>query len=292
MGVLQRGTTDQMLSWQIGDVRISQLVEITDGSGTLQMLPAATPENLERIPWLRPHFVTRSGKLLMNIQMLIIETPDYRMVVDTCVGNDKALSVDGWAGLQLPFLESLGDLGYSTDSIDRVICTHLHVDHVGWNTRRIDGRWVPTFDKARYIMVDEEFAHWREHEDSFGDVFGESVQPVFDAGLVDLVDNTHQISDEVFFESTPGHTPGHVSVHIRSRGEEAIITGDMIHHPSQIAHPEWVTPFDTDSDAARRTREDFLARYADRPVLILGTHFANPVGGRIVRDGATYRFDC
>jgi hypothetical protein len=153
MGVLQRGTTDQMLSWQIGDVRISQLVEITDGSGTLQMLPAATPENLERIPWLRPHFVTRSGKLLMNIQMLIIETPDYRMVVDTCVGNDKALSVDGWAGLQLPFLESLGDLGYSTDSIDRVICTHLHVDHVGWNTRRIDGRWVPTFDKARYMKT-------------------------------------------------------------------------------------------------------------------------------------------
>ena len=289
MGVLQRGTTDQMLSWQIGDVRISQLVEITDGSGTLQMLPAATPENLEQIPWLRPHFVTRSGKLLMNIQMLIIETPDYRMVVDTCVGNDKALSVDGWAGLQLPFLESLGELGYSTDSIDRVICTHLHVDHVGWNTRRIDGRWVPTFDKARYIMVDEEFTHWREHEDSFGDVFGESVQPVFDAGLVDLVDNTHQISDEVFFESTPGHTPGHVSVHIRSRGEEAIITGDMIHHPCQIAHADWSSSADWNQTLSHETREAFLKRYADRPVLIIGTHFAAPTAGHIVRDGDTYR---
>lgn len=281
-----------MLKWQIGDVTITQLVEITDGSGKVKVLPDATLENLDTIPWLRPHFRTRSGKLLMNIQMLIIETPGRRMVVDTCVGNDKALAVDGWANLQLPFLDNLRELGYEPDGIDTVICTHLHVDHVGWNTRKVDGRWVPTFGNARYLMVEQEFAHWRNAEDHFGDVFGESVAPVFDAGLVDLVASDHEVGDGVFFESTPGHTPGHVSVHIRSRGEEAIITGDMMHHPCQIARPDWLCPFDSDSVQAQATREAFLERYADTPVLVLGTHFANPVGGRIVRDGDTYRFDC
>jgi glyoxylase-like metal-dependent hydrolase (beta-lactamase superfamily II) len=280
-----------MLTWKVGDVTISQLIEITDGSGKLQILPEATLENLDEIGWLRPHFRTRSGKLLMNIQMLVIETPTRKMVVDTCVGNDKALAVDGWANLQLPFLDNLTAMGHAPESIDTVICTHLHVDHVGWNTRKVGGRWVPTFGNARYLMVESEFHHWQGIEDSFGDVFGESVQPVFDAGLVDLVAPDHKLGDGVWFEPTPGHTPGHISVHIESQGEEAIITGDMMHHPCQIARPDWVTPFDSDSAQARATRERFLARYADTPVLVLGTHFANPVGGRIVRDGASYRFD-
>ncbi|MCB1750066.1 MAG: MBL fold metallo-hydrolase [Gammaproteobacteria bacterium] len=280
-----------MLKWKIGDVTISQLIEITDGSGKVKVLPDATPENLDTIPWLRPHFRTKSGKLLMNIQMLVIETPARKMVVDTCIGNDKELAVDGWAHLQSPFLDNLTAMGHPPESIDTVICTHLHVDHVGWNTRKVGGRWVPTFDNARYLMVEHEFEHWRGEQDHFGDVFGESVAPVFEAGLVDLVQSDHDVGDGVCFESTPGHTPGHVSVHIRSQGEEAIITGDMMHHPCQVARPDWVTPFDTDSAQARATREAFLARYADTPTLILGTHFANPVGGRIVRDGDRYRFD-
>ncbi|MCB1746442.1 MAG: MBL fold metallo-hydrolase [Gammaproteobacteria bacterium] len=280
-----------MLKWKIGDVTISQLVEITDGSGKVKVLPDATHENLDTIPWLRPHFRTKSGKLLMNIQMLIIETPARKMVVDTCIGNDKELAVDGWAHLQSPFLDNLTAMGHPPESIDTVICTHLHVDHVGWNTRKLAGRWVPTFGNARYLMVEHEFEHWRGEQDHFGDVFGESVAPVFEAGLVDLVQSDHDVGDGVFFESTPGHTPGHVSVHVRSQGEEAIITGDMMHHPAQIARPDWLCPFDTDSAQAQATREAFLARYADTPTLILGTHFANPVGGRIVRDGDSYRFD-
>ena len=158
--------------------------------------------------------------------MLIIETPDQKMVVDTCIGNDKNLNMEGWANLQLPFLDDLGNLGHDPDSIDTVICTHLHVDHVGWNTRKVEGRWVPTFSNARYLMVEDEFTFWRDlEEDDFGDVFGESVAPVVDAGQADLVKPDHKVSDHVWFESTPGHTPGHVSVHIASQGEEAIITG-------------------------------------------------------------------
>ena len=276
-----------MLQWKIGDIKITQLIELTDASGALQVLPDATPENLDTIPWLKPNFVSPEGHLIM-----IIETPDQKMVVDTCIGNDKALNMEGWSNMQLPFLDDLKKLGHDPDSVDKVICTHLHVDHVGWNTRKVAGKWVPTFPNARYVMVEKEFDFWQSlEEDPFGDVFGESVKPVVDAGLADMVGPDHQVAEGVSFESTPGHTPGHVSVHIKSQGEEAIISGDMMHHPCQIARPDWVTPFDADSPAACATRKQFLERYADKPVLVLGTHFANPVGGRIVRDGKTYRFD-
>jgi len=281
-----------MLQWKIGDITITQLIEITDSSGAVPVLPVATPDKLAEIPWLKPNFVTPEGNLIMNIQMLIIETPDQKMVVDTCIGNDKALTMEGWADLQLPFLDDLKKLGHDPDSVDQVICTHLHVDHVGWNTRKVSGKWVPTFPNARYLMVENEFEFWRDlNDDSFGDVFGESIRPVVDAGQADMVRSDHRVTDGVWFEATPGHTPGHVSVHVGSQGEEAIISGDMMHHPCQIARPDWVTPFDADSPAACATRKQFLERYADKPVLVLGTHFANPVGGHIVRDGDTYRFD-
>ncbi|MCH2409692.1 MBL fold metallo-hydrolase [Myxococcota bacterium] len=281
-----------MLQWKIGDTKITQLIEMTAAGGELEVLPDATPNNLSKLPWLKPHFVSNEDNLILNIQMLIIETHDQKMVVDTCIGNDKNLNMPDWSNLQLPFLEDLKKLGHDPESIDTVICTHLHVDHVGWNTRKVNGNWEPTFPNARYLVVKEEYDFWRNlEEDPFGDVFGESVKPIFDAGLADLVENNHNVGGGVSFESTPGHTPGHVSVRISSNDEEAVITGDMMHHPCQIGRPEWVTPFDADNDAAVVTRKAFLERYADKPILVLGTHFANPVGGRIVRDGNTYRFD-
>lgn len=281
-----------MLQWKIGDTTITQLLELSDSSGSIPVLPDATPDKLAEIPWLKPHFVSPDGNLILNIQMLIIETPTRKMVVDTCIGNDKNLNMEGWANLQLPFLDDLARLGHDPASIDTVICTHLHVDHVGWNTRKVADRWVPTFANARYLVVEQEYAFWRDlEEDPFGDVFGESVAPVFEAGLADLVRPDHVVGDGVWFESTPGHTPGHVSVHIESQNEHAIISGDMMHHPCQIARPDWVTPFDADNAAAMATRKAFFERYADQPVLVFGTHFANPVAGHIVRDGKTYRFD-
>jgi glyoxylase-like metal-dependent hydrolase (beta-lactamase superfamily II) len=119
----------------------------------------------------------------------------------------------------------------------------------------------------------------------------DSIQPVIDAGLVDLVATDAQLTEHVWLTPTPGHTPGHVSVHIRSRGEEAVITGDLAHHPAQFAHPEWRSSADTDGDMAEATRRAFIARYADRPVLVIGTHFATPTAGHIVRDGDRWRLD-
>lgn len=280
-----------MLKWKIGDITVTQLVEIVDASGELDFLPAATPTRLLEIPWLRPHFITETGRLIYNIQMLIIETPSSKIVVDTCVGNEKNITIEGWGNLQLPFLEDLRTLGHDPESIDTVICTHLHVDHVGWNTRKVDGRWIPTFPNARYTFTRTEFDHWQAIGEHFGDVFNESVVPVFEAGLVDLVAVNHDVGEGVSFQPTPGHTPGHICVRIESRGESAIITGDMIHHPCQITHPEWVAPFDDDNDAAVATRKSFVEQYADSGTLVLGTHFADPVGGHIVRDGDAFRFE-
>jgi glyoxylase-like metal-dependent hydrolase (beta-lactamase superfamily II) len=188
------------------------------------------------------------------------------------------------------FLDDLTAAGFLPASIDTVLCTHLHVDHVGWNTRLEDGEWVPTFGNARYLWNRAEYEHWLQHDAEMGGaVLQESVLPVYEAGLVDLVTPEHVVTDEVQLEPTPGHTPGHVSVHIDSGGEEAMITGDLMHHPALCTHPEWRANVDSDAALAEQTRRDFLARYADRPVLIIGTHFATPTAGHIVRDGTTYR---
>jgi glyoxylase-like metal-dependent hydrolase (beta-lactamase superfamily II) len=228
----------------------------------------------------------------MSIHALVVETPTRRIVVDTCLGNDKQdRRIPTWNNLQGPFLADLAAAGYPRCSIDTVLCTHLHVDHVGWNTMLVDGRWVATFPHARYLMGRIEFDHWsrqREREDLVA-MFADSVQPVYDAGLVDLVETDALISDEISLIPTSGHTPGHVSVRIRSRGEEALITGDFMHHPCQIAHPEWASTADSDPQQGQRTRERMFGQLAGTPVLVIGTHFAGATAGHIVRDGDAYR---
>jgi glyoxylase-like metal-dependent hydrolase (beta-lactamase superfamily II) len=175
--------------------------------------------------------------------------------------------------------------------VDVVICTHLHVDHVGWNTRLADGRWVPTFPRARYLFARREWEHWTsEEEDGTKRILADSVAPVLDAGLAELVEMDHRVADGIWLEPTPGHTPGHVSVRVHSDGADAVITGDLMHHPVQVAEPAWQSAFDTDPVQARETRRAFCSRYADRPVDVLGTHFHHPTAGRIVRHRDAWRF--
>jgi glyoxylase-like metal-dependent hydrolase (beta-lactamase superfamily II) len=228
----------------------------------------------------------------MSIHALVVETPSRRIIVDTCLGNDKEnRRIPTWNKMQTSFLADLAAAGYTAETIDTVVCTHLHVDHVGWNTMLVDGRWVPTFPNARYLMGRIEYAHWtgqRERDDMTA-ILADSVAPVWDAGLVDLVETDHRICDEVSLAPTPGHTPGHVSVRIASCGEEALITGDFMHHPCQIARPEWSSTADSDPDAARRTREAMLTGLAGTPTPVIGTHFAGRTAGRIVRDGDAFR---
>jgi glyoxylase-like metal-dependent hydrolase (beta-lactamase superfamily II) len=279
------------LSWQVGDVRVTRVVEIEMAADATWILPDATAVNLAAVPWLRPHFVDERGRAIMSIHALLIESGESRIVVDTCVGNDKKRSVPNWSDRSGPFLEDLAAAGFPAESIDTVLCTHLHVDHVGWNTRLEGGRWVPTFPNARYLVHRVEWEFWSKQEGTeFGDVIGDSVRPVFDAGLVDLVESSHRIDEQVRLAPTPGHTPGHVSVWIESAGQRAVVTGDLMHHPVQCTHPEWASSADEDPGEARATRRAFLEGTGDAPVLVIGTHFAAPTAGHVVRDGAGWRF--
>lgn len=260
-------------------------MQVTGGSRFI--LPEATREAVLPIKWLAPHFMDDEGRLIMSIHALILETPDRTIIVDTCLGNDKPRGIPNWNMLQGPFLEDLVEAGYPRETIDTVLCTHLHVDHVGWNTMLVDDKWVPTFPNARYLMAEKEYQYWTEEADQgeYGDVIADSVLPVFDAGLVDLVPMDYQITDEICLEPTPGHTPGHVSVHIKSQGEEALITGDCFHHPCQIARPEWSSSADYNAEDGIVTRNSLLRKYTDEPILIIGTHFATPTAGHLKRDG-------
>jgi glyoxylase-like metal-dependent hydrolase (beta-lactamase superfamily II) len=279
------------VSWRIGNVTVTRVVEIEGPTTATWVLPDAVPEELARIPWLAPRFVRPDGKLLMSVQALVIASQGRRILVDTCVGNDKRRAVSAWNQRAGPFLDELAAAGFRRGSIDRVVCTHLHVDHVGWNTMLRGGAWVPTFPNARYLIGRAEWEHWAgEPEDPEQPVMSDSVRPIVDAGLVDLVTPDAQLTDEVWLEPTPGHTPGHVSVRIASAGANAVITGDVMHHPCQIARPEWASRFDWDVELARQTRRRVLARWAEEGWLVIGTHFPAPTAGTIVKDGAGLGF--
>jgi len=281
-----------MNQWHVGDVKITRVVELEIPGGTKFLLPQATPETVLPIDWLRPHFVTEDGKLILSIHALVVETPNHKIVVDTCIGNDKERSIPTWTNLQLPFLDDLKAAGYDREDIDTVLCTHLHVDHVGWNTMLVDGQWVPTFPNARYLMAKTEFEYWdgQDPEGLNEGVMEDSVKPVFDAGLVDLVETTHQVCPKVRLVRTHGHTPGHASIAIESNGERALITGDAFHHPCQMAHTEWASTADYDQEASTRTREQMLKDYGDSDYLVIGTHFATPTAGHIKSTAEGWQF--
>jgi glyoxylase-like metal-dependent hydrolase (beta-lactamase superfamily II) len=278
--------------WTIGDVRVARVVESEVPWDGTTLLPEATAANVRReADWLHPTFTDEAGMLRMSIHAFVIESRGQRIVVDTCIGNDKTRSIPAWDKQQLPFLADLAGAGYPRESVDWVVCTHLHVDHVGWNTMLQNGKWVPTFPNATYLIGGTEWDFFSTAEDPFLKApVDDSVRPVVAEGMSRLVDHAHRITDEVWLESTPGHTPGHFSVRISSQGAEGVITGDLMHHPILCRYPEWDNHFDYDGPRAKKTRREFCERYADSGVLVLGTHFATPSAGRIVRKDDSYRF--
>ena len=282
------------MKWKIGDVRVTKIVELETLGGSRFILPDATYDAVRPISWLVPHFADAGGKLRMSIHSLVIEAPGQTIIVDTCLGNDKKeRRIPTWNDRQGRFLADLAEAGFPRERIDTVLCTHLHVDHVGWNTMLVDGTWKPTFPNARYLFGRIEFEHWRSQTDNTHmlPVFADSVAPIVAAGLHTLVEADAQLSPEISLVPTHGHSPGHVSVKISSKGEEALITGDWAHHPCQFAHPEWASTADFDTRAAEATRRRMLAELADKPILLIGTHFAGATAGRVKRDGNAYRLD-
>jgi len=281
-----------MHTWRIGAVTVTKIVELEVTGGTRFILPHATRDTCLAMSWMRPHFMDDDGRLKMSVHALVLETPSRRILVDTCLGNEKqGRAVPHWNDRHGPFLGDLAIAGFPRESIDTVVCTHLHVDHVGWNTMLVDGTWRPTFPNARYLLAAPELAYWRDQRDVAEQrtVFADSVQPVLDAGLVDVVATTHRVCDEVALTPTLGHTPGHISVRISSDGEEALISGDFLHHPCQMARPDWAAAVDYDREISTRTRREVFATLAGTATLLIGTHFAGASAGHVVRVGESYQ---
>lgn len=283
-----------MQRWNLGDVTITTIPEIDielEGGKPGSIIPSATARAVAGVPWLAPHYATPDGRLKIAIQAIVIDTGRERILVDPGIGNGRERRSPIYHMLQTPFLEELKAAGYSRDAITCVINTHLHMDHVGWNTMWQEGRWVPTFPKARYLIPRGDFEFYSASDDTDRQtMLSDSVVPVVEAGIVEFFNGDTRVTPEVSLLSTPGHSPAHASVVVAVGELRAVITGDVLHSPSQIAHPEWSSGFDVDQEASRATRIAFLRAYADEPILVIGTHFPAPSAGQVARDGDGYHF--
>jgi glyoxylase-like metal-dependent hydrolase (beta-lactamase superfamily II) len=264
------------------------------------LYPQMTPDILKRgKAWLDDRFISStSNHLMLAMQSFVVQTKTHNILVDTCNGNHKQRPGKTWQhNLDSPYLRNLAAAGLKPEDIDIVLCTHLHSDHVGWNTQLSGGRWVPTFPKAKYLFsaVDFDILN-REHQIGQGAVgaFADSVLPIVEARQATLVEMDHVIEGErddgVWLEGTPGHTPGHVVVHVKSGGFHVLLVGDVLHHPIQFTAPDLLVGFDEDTAAAAATRQQLLRTYADSQTIIMPAHFPAPTAGRIVTWGDEYRF--
>ena len=234
--------------YKLGELEIHRAIEsevpIFD---TFTFFPDATREVVEsNKDWLMPRYIDpKTIEVILCIQSYVIKTSHHTILVDTCVGNHKSRPArPSWHMQNSPFIEELASVGVHPEEVDFVLCTHLHVDHVGWNTKLLDGRWVPTFPNAKYIFSRNEFELWAARYEK-GEtvpvplVYEDSVLPIVEAGQAIIVEDTHQIDDGMWLEPAPGHTPGHVMLNLKSGGETALMSGDVIHHPLQLIRPEW-----------------------------------------------------
>jgi len=288
----------RMSRWSFGAITVDRVIEFERPLATLAYLyPTAPKDGLApHRHWLEPDLVDPlSGLLKIAFHTFVIRTPRTTILVDTCSGNDRhrpqktRYHMNSW-----PYLERLAAIGVQPEAVDYVLCTHLHVDHVGWNTRLVDGRWVPTFPNARYLFSRREWAYWVDHyeTEAFTDdpYYQDSILPVIAAGQAVFVDDDYPVDHGVTLEPSPGHTPGHVCIRVTGGGRTAVMSGDLMHHAVQCAEPDWNSCFCVDPDGSRATRRAFLERHAETPTLIMPAHFPTPAVGRIVPSGKAWRF--
>ena len=268
----------------LGDITIERILELEAPYALpLEFFDEALPEAIEPDRhWLEPNALDPvSGRMIFPVQSYLIRSRHHTILIDTCIGCRKSYDgVPRWHDLRdETWLRNLAAAGVGPDDIDYVFCTHLHLDHCGWNTRLVDGRWTPTFPNAKYILAKDEYAA-SEAGDTL--LFHENVLPSMEANQAVLVDTDYALNDEVWLTPTPGHTVGHVAVNIASQGKCAVMTGDLMHSPIQLAHPEWSPNFDHDPGLSAATRQRFLDCHCETDILVLTAHFPSPSVGHIV----------
>lgn len=283
-------------TFQIGDMTIHRIVEqempVFD---PLTFFPTCTPNILaENRAWLEPNAIDpATGQLTLCFQSYIVRTPHHTILVDSCIGNDKNRPTrPAWhQKTDSVFLDGLRAAGIGVEDIDYVMCTHLHVDHVGWNTRLENGVWVPTFPNARYVFSELELAYWTEQnaKEPIGPII-DSVLPIVAANRADLVASNFALNDHVRLSPTPGHTPDHFAVELgKTATPAAVLCGDLMHSPLQMRYPDMSMRADTNPLQAAATRRCFLEHHCETQALICTAHFPSPSIGRAARWGEGYR---
>jgi glyoxylase-like metal-dependent hydrolase (beta-lactamase superfamily II) len=276
----------------IGDVTVTRVEEqCGPGFAPKFLFPDWTPEALERHRhWMLPDFFSEAeDKFISSIHTWVVRTRHHVILIDSCAGNDKHRpSLPRFHQLNLPFLQRLHAAGVAPQEVDYVLCTHLHADHCGWNTRLANGRWVPTFPNAKYVFSKTEHQHWSGPAGQIGfnaGVYNDSVLPVVEAGQAEIIDGKGEIGAGLLVEPTPGHSPGHVAFRLQSRDEEGLFSGDIMHQPIQIYHPDWNTAFCEEPNLARASRRWLLEHCAEHRALLLPAHFAGSFAGHVDRHG-------
>ncbi len=291
-----------MNSWKIGKAKITRIEELI---GPLFDPVMFFPDyNLEVIKkhrhWLEPGHLHESGRIIASIHSWLIETPHHKILVDSCIGNDKdRLPVREWHQMHTPYLANLKGTGVTPDQIDYVLCTHLHVDHVGWNTRLQDGQWVPTFPNARYLFSQSEFDFWnaknqQSDTEAFNELnhktFNDSVLPVMH--LAELITGEATLLDGLLeIRPAPGHTPGSITVSLNDGQKKALFTGDIMHHPIQVYEPDWNSAFCELPEQAIKTRKRVLEHCLNSGALMMPAHFGPSHAGHVVSTDNQLGFD-
>ena len=276
--------------WKVGAATITSVVESQDDIPPGFLLPDATEQLVQQHPWLVPDWATPDGAIGLRVQAFVVEIDGRTVLVDPCVGNGKTRSLPFWNMLDLPFLERLAGAGFLPADVELVVHTHLHADHLGWDTHRVGDEWVPTFTNARHLYTEVELEFVRVFVFPGEDVYADSIGPIFDAGLADVIESDADLGSGLRLEPTPGHTPGHTSLWIESDGETALLLGDFMHHPLQFAEPHLAEIADADAEVARETRGRMLREMARTGALVLGAHFPTRPAGRVVADGDAWKF--
>lgn len=279
------------LKFSVGDLTLHRIVE-QEGPyfAALELFPGLTPEMLaQNRDWMRKAgAIDAEDKLVFCFQSYIVRTPHHTILIDSCIGNDKPRPGRPNWNLKTDdtYMRGFKATGVSPDEIDFVMCTHLHVDHVGWNTKLENGRWVPTFPKARYIFGKAEYDYWAE-QNAKEEVppFVDSVLPVVEAKRAEIVRDDFAVGDHLRILPTPGHTPGHISFAFGRGKDDAVFAGDLMHSPLQTLHPELSPKFDVDQAQSAITRRKFLEQYCDTDTLCCTIHFPSPSTGKIRRKG-------
>lgn len=284
--------------WEFGEIAITCVVEAqTEHLPPEWFFPTATAAEVAAHEWVIPTWADEAGRIGLRVQALVIETPTRRILVDPCVGNGKHLSLPFWNDQSFPFLERFREAGFEPETIDLVLHTHLHEDHIGWDTQRVGDEWVPTFVNARHVFVRSalEAVRASQRPDAAFSL-SETIDPIVHAGLADVVDEPIDapldLGEGLSLVATPGHMIGHVSLWIVPAGssERILVTGDFVHHPVQLSEPEWPEAADHDVALAEATRRQMFAEAAATNAFVIGTHFPTVTAGRIVQHGDVWRF--